>query len=151
MTVLAWIRPDSWNIPLFLHVLGAMIFMGALLTAASVLALARGRTNLLRLGYFSLLAVGLPGYLVMRIGAEWLYSKEGWKDAPSEPLWIGIGYATADIGGLLLLVALLAGGFGVRKLRSGGGVGLVKASLIISTVLLVMYVVTIWAMGAKPS
>ncbi len=28
--VLASIRPDSWNFPLFLHVLGAMILVGGL-------------------------------------------------------------------------------------------------------------------------
>ena len=34
-TVLAAIRPDSWNFPLFVHVLGAMILVGGLLTGAS--------------------------------------------------------------------------------------------------------------------
>jgi hypothetical protein len=40
MSALAVIRPDSWNFPLFLHVLGAMILVGATLTAGSALAFA---------------------------------------------------------------------------------------------------------------
>ncbi len=150
MTVLASIRPDSWNVPLFLHVFGAMILMGGLLTAALALGLARGRESMLRLGYFSLLAVGLPGYIVMRVGAEWLYSKEGLEDAPTDPAWVGIGYITADIGALLLLISLIVGGIGVRKLRNGGGSGLLRTSMILSLILLAAYVVTIWAMSAKP-
>ena len=58
--VLAAVRPDEWNFPLFLHVLGAMIFVGALLTGASTLAFARGDVRLLRLGYWTLLVVALP-------------------------------------------------------------------------------------------
>ena len=29
----------------------------------------------------ALLAVALPGYVVMRIGAQWIYSKEGWRSS----------------------------------------------------------------------
>ncbi len=114
------------------------------------MVLARGRASLLRLGYFSLLAVGLPGYLLMRVGAEWLLQQGGSGRRSDEPAWVGIGYITADAGALLLLVALVVGGIGVRKLRTGGGTGLLKASMVISIVLLAAYVVTIWAMGAKP-
>lgn len=151
MTLLASIRPDSWNVPLFLHVLGAMVLMGGLLTAALALVLAHGRESVLRLGYYSLLAVGLPGYLIMRVAAEWLYSKESLDDLPDDPAWVGIGYITADVGALLLLIALITGGIGVRKLKKGGGGGLLRTSMILSVVLLVAYVVTIWAMSAKPA
>ena len=144
------VRPDSWNVPLLLHVFGAMVLVGGLLACAIAIALARGRTSLLRLGYFSLLTLGLPGYVLMRVGAQWLSSKEGLDDAPTEPAWVGIGYMTADAGAVLLLVALVVGGIGVRKLRTGGGAGLLKASMVISILLLAAYVVTIWAMGAKP-
>ena len=54
-----------------------MILVGGMLTAASALAFARGDVAVLRLGYWSLLLVCLPAYVLMRIGAEWLYSKEG--------------------------------------------------------------------------
>jgi hypothetical protein len=150
MSVLALIRPDSWNFPLLVHVLGAMILVGGVLTAAAALAFARGDTRLLRLGYWSLLAVGLPGYILMRAGAQWVYSKEGLDNAPIDPAWVGIGYAVADGGGLLLLIALAVGGAGIYRMRSGGGTGLLKASTAISILLLAAYIVAIWAMSAKP-
>ena len=119
MSVLAVVRPDSWNFPLFLHVLGAMILVGGLLAGASALAFARGDARLLRLGYWSLLAVSLPGWVIMRIGAGWIASKEGWDDVSDTPTWLGIGFLMADLGGLILLVSLIAGGVGVRRLREG--------------------------------
>lgn len=149
MSLLAAIRPDSWNFPLFLHVLGATVLVGGLLSGAATLALARGQERYLRLGYWSLLAIALPGYVVMRIGAEWIYSKE-FGDTDEDPAWIGIGYITADLGLLLLVIALILGGIGVYRLRKGGGPGLLKGSMAISLVLLAAYVVAVWAMGAKP-
>jgi len=145
-------RPDSINIPLFIHILGAMVLIGGLLVAATSVLVARGDGRLLRLGYMGLLAVALPGYIVMRIGAEWTYSKEHLADIPGgDPTWIGIGYITADLGGLLLLLSLIAGGFGVRRLRGGGGAWLLRGTLYVSVLLLAAYVVTIWAMAGKPN
>ena len=43
MSVVALIRPDSWNFPLFLHVLGAMILVGGLLAGAATLGYARAK------------------------------------------------------------------------------------------------------------
>ena len=152
MTVLAFVRPDSWNFPLFVHVLGAMILVGGLLAGASTLAFARGDVRFLRLGYWSLLAVSLPGWLIMRVGAEWIASKEPWgKNNVPTPTWLDIGFVLADLGGLILLVSLIAGGVGVRRLRSGGGAGLLRATLVLSLVLLAAYVVAVWAMAGKPS
>jgi hypothetical protein len=147
------IRPDDWNFPLFVHVLGAMVLVGALLTCVVAIVLSRGDARLLRIGWISLLAIGLPGWIAMRAGAEWIYSKEGWGDLPSsaEPDWLGIGYITADLGGVLLLAALICGWFGVRRLRNGGGAGLLRTVNILSVIALAVYVVAIWAMGAKPS
>ena len=149
MSVIAAIRPDSWNLPLFLHVLGAMLLVGAMLTTSSALALARGDPRLLRFGYWTLLAVGLPSYVLMRIGAEMIANKLFPGDA-AEPDWVGIGFLVADAGFLLLLIALVAGGFGVRRLRAGKGTGLLKATMVISIVLLAGYVVAVWAMSGKP-
>jgi len=150
-SVLALIRPDSWNFPLFVHVLGAMILVGGTLTAAAALGLTRGDTRMLRVGYWSLLAVALPGYVLMRIGAQWIYSKEGLDDAPIEEAWSAIGFLVADAGALVLLVALIVGGVGMRRLESGRGTGLLKATMVLSILLLAAYVVAIWAMSAKPS
>jgi hypothetical protein len=151
MTVLALIRPDSWNFPLFLHVLGAMILIGGLFTGASSLGFARGDVRFLRLGYWSLLAVSLPGWILMRAGGEWIASREGWnKSGVPSPTWLDIGFLLADIGGLILLVSLVAGGFGVYRLRAGKGSGLLKVTLWLSLLLLAAYVVAVWAMAGKP-
>ena len=148
---LAAVRPDSWNFPLFLHVLGAMILVGGTLTAASALAFARGDIRMLRVGYWSLLALALPGYILMRIGGQWIYAKEHLDDAPIDFAWVSIGFIVADVGALLLLIALIIGGFGVRRLRGGGGAGLLRATMVISLVLLAAFVVAAWAMSAKPA
>jgi hypothetical protein len=152
MSVLAAVRPDSWNFPLFVHVLGAMILVGGLLAGAAILGYARGDARFLRLGYWSLLAVSLPGWLVMRIGAQWIYTREGWDDVPDddEPTWLGIGWILADLGGLTLLVSLIVGGLGVYRLREGKGAGLLRATLVLSLVLLAAYLVAAWAMTGKP-
>ncbi|MGH3111078.1 MAG: hypothetical protein ACRDQT_09195 [Gaiellaceae bacterium] len=147
--VLAAIRPDDWNFPLFLHVLGAMILVGAMLTGASALAFARGDDRLLRLGYWTLLVVGLPSYALMWGAAHWIYSKEGLDDSPIDSAWTTIGFVVAEGGALVLLAALITGGIGVRRLPSGGQ-GLLKATLILSLVLLAALVVAVWAMSAKP-
>jgi len=152
MTIVAAVRPDSWNFPLFLHVFGAMILVGGLLAGASSLALARGDVRFLRLGYRSLLAVALPGWLLMRIAAEWIASREGWTaEGVPTPTWLGIGFALADAGGLILLVSLIVGGVGVRRLRAGQGATLLRTTLVLSVVLLGAYVVAVWAMAGKPS
>ena len=152
MSILAVVRPGSWNFPLFLHVLGAMILVGGLLAGASSLAFARGEARFLRLGYWSLLAVSLPGWILMRGGAEWIASREGWTQSgvPS-PTWLSIGAVLADLGGLVLLVSLIVGGIGVNRLRAGKGSGLLKATLVLAILLLGAYVVAIWAMAGKPS
>jgi uncharacterized membrane protein YhaH (DUF805 family) len=152
-TVLAVSRPTEWNFPLFVHVLGATVLVGGLLAGASTILYARGDTRFLRLGYWTLLAVALPGYVVMRVGAQWIYSKEGWDDLPSgveDPTWLGIGFIVADLGALLVLIALILGGIGVRRLRDGRGQGLVKAAMVIAWVVLAAALVAVWAMAGKP-
>jgi hypothetical protein len=92
----------------------------------------------------SLLLGVLPSYLLMRVGAEWVLAEEG---AGDDATWVGIGYVTAD-GGLLL--ALIATFLAWRSARRGGR-GPMSGVAAISGLLVVAYVVTIWAMTAKPS
>ena len=148
--LLAAIRPDSWNFPLLLHVLGAMILVGATLTAGSALAFARGNAQILRLGYWSLLVVGLPSYALMWGAAHWIYSKEGLDDSFVDSAWTTIGLVVAEGGAALFVAALIVGGIGVRRLRDGGGEGLLKATMVLSLVLLAAFVVAVWAMAGKP-
>ena len=105
--LLAAVRPDDWNFPLFLHVLGAMILVGATLTAASALAFARGDHGLLRLGYWTLLAVGLPSYVLMWGAAHWIYSKEGLDDGSIDFAWVAIGLSVASGLAVVLILALM--------------------------------------------
>ena len=152
MSVLATVRPDNWNFPLFLHVLGAMILVAGLVTGVAALLFAKGDEKLLRLGFWSLMLVSFPGWVLMRLGAQWIYSREGWDNVPNSlvPSWIGIGYLIADAGGLILVITLIIGGIGVRRLQAGKSAGLLKATLVLSVVLLAAYVVAVWAMAGKP-
>lgn len=153
--LLAAIRPDEQSFALLLHLVGATVAFGALLASATSLALARGETRLLRLGYFSLLFVGLPGLILLRVAGEWLYRLQNWDELPEqidEPAWLQIGFIVADWGGLLLLVALALGGVGVYRLRNGrGGAGLLRATMVIDLILIVAYAVAVWAMTGKPN
>ena len=130
--MLAAVRPHSWDLAIFVHVAGAMILFGGLVTAAGagLIGWREASGALRRLSALTLFAVALPGWIVMRVGAEWAYSKEGWDDVPDklQPTWLGIGYFTADIGGIVLLVALVLSGIGIRRARSGEGTALLKAS-----------------------
>ena len=153
MSVLATVRPDSWNFPLFVHVLGAMILVGGLVAGASALALAKGDAKVLRLGFWSLMLVSFPGWIIMRVGAQWIYNKEGWDNVPDNliPNWLDIGAVIADAGGLVLVITLIIGGIGVRRLEAGKSSRLLKATLVLSVVLLAAYVVAVWAMAGKPN
>ncbi len=149
--MLAAVRPHSWDFALFIHVAGAMILVGGLVTAAGagILGWRDTAAGLRRFSALTLFAVALPGWLIMRAGAEWIYSKEGWDKLT--PSWLDIGFFTADIGGIILLVALILGGIGVRRARSGGGAALLRTSTVLAAALVVVYVVAVWAMGGKPS
>jgi hypothetical protein len=148
--MLAAIRPDDLNLPLFVHVAGAMLLVAALVVVVAVTggALRRGDDAdvLTRLAFRGLLVGVLPAYVVMRAGAEWIASEEQLGD----PTWIGIGYSTADGGLLLALIATVLAWRAARRGADGPG-GLGRAVVALSAVLLVAYAVAIWAMTAKPS
>jgi hypothetical protein len=150
--MLAAIRPDSVNLPLFLHVLGAMLLVGALATVGSSVLLGwRTSAGSVALTRFALRAIPygvLPAYILMRVGAQWTEAEQDW---PGDPGWIGVGYITADLGAVLLLISLILAWIGLRKLRAGGGLGLGRAVGIISLILLAAYLVAVWAMTTKPS
>ena len=151
--MLALIRPDSWNWALLLHVGGAMILVGGLVTAGGAAMLMRADVTgtLARFSYRILLLVALPGMILMRAGAAWIYDKEGYSGS-DDPTWIGIGFAAADIGAVLFIIALIVGGIGLRRLRrEQGGERLLRASGVIALVLLAAYVIAVWAMAGKPN
>jgi hypothetical protein len=149
----AVVRPDSWNFPLLLHVLGAMLLVGTLLYVTITLVAARrsGSAALARSGSQVLLLGVLPSYLLMRLAGQWIVSKEHLQDAKLS--WLDIGFTTADLGALLILVALVAMGLTMRRVNRGTGapgVGMMITTALVA-ILVVAYLVAIWAMTAKPT
>jgi MYXO-CTERM domain-containing protein len=153
MGTLAAIRPDDWNFPLLLHVLGAMLLVGALVAAVAFQYAGWRRDAdraFSRLAFRTLLFVGIPAWFLMRIGAQWIYDKENFSEG-DEPAWIGIGWMTAEPGGVLLLLAVVLAGLGSRR-REGDAPpsALSRIATVIATLLLIAYVIAVWAMSAKP-
>ena len=153
MSLVASIRPDDWNFPLLLHIVGAALLVGGLVTAVIALLLGWRRESAWysRLGFRALVFIALPAWFVMRIGAQWIYSKEGFT-GDEEPGWLGIGYLTADLGGILLLLSIILTGLGVRQLGRGGRETSVLARIgsVIAVLVLLAYLVAVWAMSGKP-
>ena len=103
-----------------------------------------------RLSFRTLLIVAIPAWFAMRIGAEWIRSKE-FPSGADEPSWIGIGYVTAEPGGLLLLISVVLAGIGARRLARGRGADwLTRSATVLVLVVLAAYLVALCAMTAKP-
>jgi hypothetical protein len=154
--VFAAIRDGSVNIALFVHVLGAMLLVGSLLTVALSFGLSRrggdGAATLVRLTLKAVPFGVFPAYLLMRIGAQWTESAEDLPKQVEDSTWLGIGYLTADLGALLVIISLVLATIGLRRQRAGGdGAAQSRAVAIICGLLVAVYVVTVWAMSAKPS
>ena len=149
--MVAVVRPDSWNLPLFVHVAGAMLLVGALVvvTVAMAAALRRGDgvEVLTRLAFRALLIGVIPAYVLMRVGAEWIASEE---NIPDELDWVGIGYIVADLGLVLTLITAVLAWRAARRGADGpGGAG--RAAFVLAAVLIVAYGVALWAMATKPA
>jgi hypothetical protein len=144
MTVLAFSRP-FW--PLFLHVLGAMTTVGAVLTAVVLTSVAWSRPDvaILRRATFTTLLTAIPFYIILRVFAEVMYSDEKDVFGGKDPTWVGIGYMTSDVGLLILLIAI---GVAFWWKRSGKAVaGRIVAGL--SSILLVLLTIAMLAMSGK--
>ena len=149
-------RPNEWEFPLFVHVAGAMVLVGAVTLAIVYLVPAwrGGSLEAVTSGYRVLLYAALPSFIVMRVGAEWIYDKEGYNDASQVliPSWIDIGYITGDLSGLFLIISLIAGGITLRRARraDGGDSASMRVVTVLVSISLVAYLVAIWAMTTKP-
>ena len=86
-----------------------------------------------------------PDGVVMRVGAQWAYSKEHHQLFEKDPTWIGVGFIVADLGALILL---LATGFAFWWQRSQKAVaGRVVSGL--AVLYLILLVVAWLAMSGK--
>ena len=142
--MLALIRPDSWNFPLFLHIFGATLLFGTVGTVAIAGFASRSHAGyeqlLARVAQRTFLLGIVPAYVLMRVGAQWIDGKEF--PNGNEPGWVGVGFIVSDAGVILLLIVgiLLA----VRRQRV----------LLAVPVLTAIYVVALgvaWvAMSGKP-
>jgi hypothetical protein len=142
--VTAYSRP-FW--PLFLHVLGAMTLVGALLAVLLVSWVAWRRPDiavLRRTAWTTLIAVALPAYIVMRLAGQWIYSKEGFS-GNDDPTWLGVGFGVADAGLLLLLITIGASFWWLRSGKSVAG----RIVAVLSAVYLVLLAVAWLAMSGK--
>ncbi len=101
-----------------------MLLVGSLTLVTATLfgAWRDGSLALVRSGFRAMLLGVIPSFLLMRLTAEWIASKEGLEDA--DITWINIGFTTSDFGLLLIVVATVAAGLSVRRAsRSDGATG----------------------------
>ena len=146
--MLAAIRPDSWNLPLFLHVLGAMVLAGGT-GAVVVLGVGRHRYSqhaalLARLSFRTLVFLVLPAWIVMRVGAQLIEDKEFPHNSPG---WMNVGFTVSEGGLLILIAAGILAWFGLRR----GGMGRAAAAVpALAAFYLVALAVAWWAISAKP-
>src|SRR5262245_57298699 len=100
-----------------------MLLVGTLLVASLALVGAWRRTEpaeataLTRFGLKTLRVAVIPAYLVMRIGAQWTESRENLPDEIEDSTWLGIGYLTADIGSVLILVSAVLSGIALVRMK----------------------------------
>jgi cytochrome b561 len=152
--MLAVVRPSAWNFPLFLHVGGAMALVASLVVALYAIRIARTRGDqpAAQFAFRVLWRFTLPAFIVMRVSAEWIASKE--KLENSDDAWIGVGFIVSDLGLLLLIIGVVLTGLMARRAKQGtsvAGAAQLRAAGIIAGILVVAYVVTIWAMTTKPT
>jgi hypothetical protein len=147
MSLLATIRPSDLDLPLFVHVLGAMVLVGAAATGVRV-AFAAGAAQAAtswtrRLAFRTLLLAALPAFVVMRFGAEWIRIRE---IGDADVSWVTFGYTTADGGAVLLIAGIVLAWLAARR----GRPGLAKAAAIVVGIAVIAWIVTAWVMAAKP-
>jgi hypothetical protein len=145
--ILATVRPESWNLPLFLHVLGATVTFGATATVAILAFAGRSvgqQTLLLRRLTFRIgLFVLVPAWVVLRLPAQWVDDKEF---PHHEPGWVGVGYPVTEGGAVLIIVMLILAWLALRRPES-------RAAAVVpwlAAVYLVALGVAWFAMSAKP-
>jgi hypothetical protein len=144
---LAVVRPDSWDLALFLHVLGATVLFGATATMAIAGFAGRARQGheqlLARVALRTFLFAVIPAWIVMRVGAQWIVGKE-FPDDTNSPGWVGVGFIVSEGTGVLLLVTGILAWLSVRRGR------LMLAVPLIASVCIIAFGVAWVEMSGKP-
>jgi hypothetical protein len=142
--MLALLRPDSFNLPLFLHVLGAMTVTGAT-AAAFVCAVSEPRWPWLRMVLArTLIFATFPAWILMRLGGAWEDSRSPIGDDAG---WLGVGYIVADAGFVLLIVAMILAAVGVRRPQRNWPI---RTVAVITGLYFAALIVAMFAMTGKP-
>ncbi len=110
------------GVQLFVHVLGALLLFGAVATVTilSVAALNRPAEQALvlrRVAFATMLVAVWPGYIVMRVGAQWVLKHENLDT--NSPSWVGVGFVISDAGIVVLLALTLFGWLAKRRAWAG--------------------------------
>jgi hypothetical protein len=146
--VIAVIRPTGWDLPLFLHVLGATALFGAVGTVGLLAAVGLHRPERVRLArgsFGTLVAVALPAWVLMLIAGTWTRSKE---HLPNATHWVQVPVGIAG-GGLMLL--LLAAAVAFVWTRRPYGSWQPQALATLSVVFMTALAVAWWIMTSKPA
>ncbi len=145
--MLAVVRPDAWNLPLFLHILGATTLFGATL-AVAVLASAAGRSaareQLARASFGTLLLVAVPGWVALNAAGEWTKSKEALPDGVN---WVEVPRAIGSVG-IVAILAMTGVAFSWKRKPESGGRP--RALQIVAALYIAALAVAWWVMTAKP-
>jgi hypothetical protein len=110
--MVALVRPDSWNFPLFLHVLGATALVGSVAATGVLAAASRGRPWLRRIAFLTMVAVVIPAWLLMRLSGQWEDSRSSIGDGQG---WLDFGYLVGDAGVVFLILTTIFAWVGVRR------------------------------------
>jgi hypothetical protein len=145
--MLALIRPDSWNFPLFLHILGATVLFGTIATVAIAGFASRTHAGyeglLTRVAARTFLFGVIPSFILMRGAAQWIVGKEFPGNAKT-PGWVDVGFIVTEPGAVLLLITGILIWLSVRRGR------LMLAVPVLAAVYVVALGVAWVAMSGKP-
>jgi hypothetical protein len=145
--MIAFVRPDSWNVPLFLHIFGAIALFGAMGTALTLAWAGRraGSPSVLAHGAFgTLLLVALPAWLLMFVFGSVTESREHLPDGVN---WVEVPSMIASVG-LLVLLAATGAAFSWR--RSPAGIWQPRALAVLSAAYIATLALAWWVMTTKP-
>ncbi len=145
--MVAAIRSHAIDLPLFFHVLGAIVLFGATTTTLALATASRRGQNLVALARGSLgisLLCALPAWVVLFVFGSATKSKE---HLPSGLNWVDVPSAIAGVG---LVVLLASTGAAFAWSRHPQGTWQPRAVSLLSAAYLVALAFAWWVMTAKP-